>query len=61
MLLNVDCIAEEFQKRFHNIICELDDYDLDIRFISTTTKNLSNLLVSDDSTRSLHYPKREQY
>ena len=44
MLLNVDCIAEEFQKRFHNIICELDDYDLDIRFISTTTKNLSKLV-----------------
>ena len=44
MLLNVDCIAEEFQKRFHNIICELDDYDLDIRFISTTTKKLSKLV-----------------
>ena len=37
-------VLKSFRKRFHNIICELDDYDLDIRFISTTTKNLSKLV-----------------
>jgi two-component system response regulator FlrC len=41
---NIDCLDEEFQKRLHKIISELEDYDIDVRLVATTTKNLSKLV-----------------
>jgi two-component system response regulator FlrC len=34
---NIDCLDEEFQKRLHKIINELEDYDIDVRLIATVT------------------------
>ncbi|HLE10380.1 MAG: hypothetical protein A2504_04210 [Bdellovibrionales bacterium RIFOXYD12_FULL_39_22] len=41
---NLDCLEEEFQKRLYKVISELADYDIDIRILATTTKNLSKLV-----------------
>lgn len=50
---NVDCLDEEFQKRLHKIINELEDYDIDVRLIATTTKNLSKLVGAGRFYRGL--------
>lgn len=50
---NIDCLDEEFQKRLHKIICELEDYDIDVRLIATTTKNLSKLVGAGRFWRGL--------
>ena len=39
---NIDALEEEFQKRITTIFNELEDYDLDIRIIATTTKIYQN-------------------
>ena len=44
VLVNVDGISEIFQKRLFQILNELGDYDIDVRIIATTTKNLSKLV-----------------
>jgi two-component system response regulator FlrC len=51
---NVDCLDEEFQKRLHKIINELEDYDIDVRLIATTTKNLSKLVGAGRFYRGLY-------
>lgn len=54
VLANIDSLEENFQKRFHKIIYELPDYDIDLRFIATTTKNLSKLVGSGRFYRGLY-------
>ena len=51
---NVDCLDEEFQKRLHKIINELEDYDIDVRLVATTTKNLSKLVGAGRFYRGLY-------
>ncbi|MEI8347301.1 MAG: sigma 54-interacting transcriptional regulator, partial [Pseudomonadota bacterium] len=51
---NIDCLEEGFQKRIFKIINELKDYDIDIRIIATTTKNLSKLVGSGRFYRGLY-------
>ena len=46
ILVNVDALADNFQRRLHQIFNELDDYDIDVRIITTTTRNLSKLVGS---------------
>ena len=43
-----------FKKRLHSILNELQDYDIDLRIISTTTKNLSKLVGSGRFYRGLY-------
>jgi two-component system response regulator FlrC len=50
---NIDCLDEEFQKRLNKIINELEDYDIDVRLIATTTKNLSKLVGAGRFYRGL--------
>ena len=51
---NVDALEEGLQKRLHQILNELDDYDIDVRIIATTTKNLSKLVGSGRFYRGLY-------
>lgn len=51
---NVDGLEDKFQKKLHKILNELDDYDIDIRIIATTTKNLSKLVGSGRFYRGLY-------
>lgn len=53
VFVNIDSLEESFQKRLHKIITELDDYDIDIRLIATTTKNLSKLVGAGRFYRGL--------
>ena len=43
---NIDALHEDFQIRLQKILSELSDYDLDVRLVATTTKNLSKLVSS---------------
>lgn len=54
LFANIDGLDEEFQKRLHKIINELSDYDIDVRIIATTTKNLSKLVASGRFYRGLY-------
>jgi two-component system response regulator FlrC len=54
VLSNIDCVDENFQKKLFKIISELSDYELDIRFIFTTTKNISKLVGIGRFYRSLY-------
>jgi len=51
---NIDCLDEDFQKRLHKILTELEDYDIDVRIIATTTKNLSKLVGAGRFYRGLY-------
>lgn len=51
---NIDSLEEEFQKKLYKIILELPDYELDIRFMATTTKNISKLVGSGRFYRGLY-------
>lgn len=51
---NVDGLSEDFQKRLHKILTELEDYDINIRIIATTCKNLSKLVGSGRFYRGLY-------
>lgn len=51
---NIDGLEDTFQKKLHKIITELDDYDIDVRIIATTTKNLSKLVGSGRFYRALY-------
>lgn len=44
VLLSIECLEGNFQKRLYQIFNELSDYDIDVRVIATTTKNLSKLV-----------------
>ncbi len=50
---NIDALDENFQKRLYNILQELPDYELDVRVIATTSKNLSKLVGAGKFTRAL--------
>jgi two-component system, response regulator FlrC len=54
VLSNVDGLEDEFQKRLHQIFNQLDDYDIDVRIVTTTTKNLSKLVGSGRFYRGLY-------
>lgn len=51
---NIDCLEDDFQKRLHKILGELQDYDIDVRLVATTTKNLSKLVGSGRFYRGLY-------
>lgn len=51
---NIDSLDEDFQKRLFKIINELEDYDIDVRLVATTTKNLSKLVGAGRFHRSLY-------
>lgn len=51
---NIDGLEDSFQKRLHKILHELEDYDIDIRIVATTTKNLSKLVGSGRFYRGLY-------
>lgn len=51
---NVDCLKEDFQKKLHKILSEIEDYDIDVRIVATTTKNLSKLVGSGRFYRGLY-------
>ena len=54
ILANVDGISESLQKRLFEIFNELNDYDIDIRILATTTKNLSKLVGTGRFYRALY-------
>lgn len=54
ILTNIDALDEEFQKRLYQILQELNDYDLDVRVLATTTKNLSKYVGSGRFHRALY-------
>ena len=54
VFVNIDSLDETFQRKLHKIITELEDYDLDVRLIATTTKNLSKLVGSGHFYRGLY-------
>lgn len=51
---NIDCLEENFQKRLYTILQELSDYELDVRIIGTTSKNLSKLVGAGKFLRTLY-------
>ncbi|MBF0208256.1 MAG: sigma-54-dependent Fis family transcriptional regulator [Oligoflexia bacterium] len=54
ILRNVDNLGDDFQKKIHKIFLELSDYDIDLRIISTTTKNISKLVGAGRFSRALY-------
>ena len=54
VLFNIDGMIESFQKRLFQIFNELVDYDIDVRVISITTKNLSKLVGAGKFYRALY-------
>lgn len=54
VLANIDALNEDFQKRLYSIFQELKDYDLDIRVLATTTKNLSKFVGAGRFHRALY-------
>lgn len=51
---NIDALEETFQKRLFQILQELSDYDLDVRVMATTTKNLSKYVGAGRFHRALY-------
>ena len=54
ILSNIDAIDEKFQKRLYQILQELSDYDLDVRIMATTSKNLSKYVGAGRFYRALY-------
>ncbi len=54
VLSNIDALDEKFQKRLYQIIQELSDYDLDVRIMATTSKNLSKYVGAGRFYRALY-------
>jgi two-component system response regulator FlrC len=54
ILSNIDAIDEKFQKRLYQILQELGDYDLDVRIMATTSKNLSKYVGAGRFYRALY-------
>ena len=50
---HIDSLDEKFQKRLYTILQELGDYDLDIRVMATTAKNLSKYVGAGRFYRAL--------
>lgn len=53
VLINIDALEDDFQKKLHKILGELNDYDIDVRLVATTTKNLSKLVGAGRFYRGL--------
>lgn len=51
---NIDALDENFQKRLYTILQELPDYELDVRIVATTSKNLSKLVSAGKFSRALY-------
>lgn len=51
---NIDALDESFQKRLYTILQELPDYELDVRVVATTSKNLSKLVGAGKFSRALY-------
>ncbi|MCO4752994.1 MAG: sigma-54-dependent Fis family transcriptional regulator [Bacteriovoracaceae bacterium] len=54
ILANIDSLDEKFQKRLYTILQELSDYDLDVRILATTSKNLSKYVGAGRFHRALY-------
>lgn len=54
VFLNIEYFNEKFQKKIVQIFKDLLDYDLDVRIIATTSKNLSKLVGVGKFTRELY-------
>lgn len=54
VLENIDALDETFQKRLFKILQELPDYDLDVRIVATTSKNLSKYVGAGRFYRALY-------
>ncbi|MAX66081.1 MAG: sigma 54-interacting transcriptional regulator [Bacteriovoracaceae bacterium] len=54
ILSNIDALDEKFQKRLYQILQELSDYDLDVRVMATTSKNLSKYVGAGRFYRALY-------
>jgi len=54
VLENIDALEDKFQKRLFNILQELSDYDLDVRIVATTSKNLSKYVGAGRFYRALY-------
>jgi two-component system response regulator FlrC len=54
ILTNIDALEEKFQKRLYQILQELSDYDLDVRVLATTSKNLSKYVGAGRFYRALY-------
>jgi two-component system, response regulator FlrC len=50
---HIDALDDNFQKRLYTILQELPDYELDVRILATTTKNLSKLVGAGKFSRPL--------
>ena len=51
---NIDALDESFQKRLYTILQELPDYELDVRILATTSKNISKLVGAGKFSRALY-------
>lgn len=51
---NIDALDDNFQKRLYTILQELPDYELDVRVIATSSKNLSKLVGAGKFSRALY-------
>ena len=51
---NIDALDDNFQKRLYTILQELPDYELDVRILATTCKNLSKLVGAGKFSRALY-------
>jgi two-component system response regulator FlrC len=51
---NIDALDEAFQKKLFTILTELGDYDLDVRLMATTSKNLSKYVGAGRFYRALY-------
>lgn len=51
---NIDALDDSFQKRLYTILQELPDYELDVRVLATTSKNLSKLVGAGKFSRALY-------
>lgn len=54
ILANVDALEENFQKKLYKILLDLPDYDLNVRIMATTTKQLSKLVGIGKFYRALY-------
>ncbi len=54
VLANIDGLEENFQKRLFKIFQELTDYEIDVRILASTTKNLSKYVGSGRFYRALY-------
>lgn len=54
VLANIDALDESFQKKLFTILSELSDFDIDVRLMATTSKNLSKYVGAGRFHRGLY-------